>query len=461
MTRWNLAWLLGLPAVVLTALTLCYAAPARDRDPNYRLVRTVVDVLAEVDQHYVKPLDEKQMEALVENMINGGLERLDPYSTYFNADEYRAFETQSEGNFGGVGIHMGIDPQTGRLMVVSPMVGTPAYEAGVLAGDLILKIEDKTTENLRVTEAAKLIQGEPGKEIRITVLHEGDQQPAELTMKRAIIEIHTVLGWKRDAADPKKWDYMADADKRVAYVRLVQFNEHSARDLRAALEDIQKAGARGLVLDLRDNPGGLLKSAVEISDMFLASGNIVSTRNRHGKGRSWEAKEEDTLFLPAAEHPVAVLVNKNSASASEILAAALQDHGRAVVIGERSYGKGSVQEVFRMNHSAPQTALKLTTQTYWRPSGHNIHRLPDSKEADEWGVKPDKGMEVSLKDDERLRYLEWRRQQDIYRAKPRPEPAGKPAFVDRVMEKALEALRAKLPGQKAGRFVDVGPAVRG
>ncbi|VTS06298.1 S41 family peptidase [Tuwongella immobilis] len=465
MSRWNLAWLLGIPAVVLLGLTLSYSAPARDRDHNYRLVRTIVDVLSEVDKRYVRELDEKQMEKLVEDMINGGLERLDPHSVYFNSDDLRAFDTTAKGNFGGIGVQIGVDPATGRLVVISPMVGTPAYDAGILAGDLILKIDDTTTEQLRSNEAVKLIQGEPGKEIRLTVLHEGSNEPVEVSMKRAIIEIQTVLGWQRDPADPTKWDYFADPANKIAYLRIVQFSDHTYRDIQQAMEIIQQRGARGLVLDLRDNPGGLLQSAVEIADLFLSNGVIVSTKNRHGQGPVLEAKEAGTMFLPAEQHPMAVLINKNSASASEVLAAALQDHKRAVVVGERSYGKGSVQQVFRNSSRDQPTALKLTTDTYWRPSGHNIHRHPDSKESDEWGVLPEKDLTITLKDEERFRFLEWRRSRDVIRGKgPMPmapqapqtpekpteekaqtkKPDSKPEFTDRVLDAALGALRKKL-----------------
>ena len=404
MSRWNLGWLLGIPAVVVVGLALTYAAPPRDKDRDYKLVRMVVDVLSEVDQHFVRELDDEGRRKLVEDMINGGLERLDPYSSYFSPEEYKQFEAQSEGNFGGIGVQIGSDPKTGGLLVISPMVGTPAYEAGIMAGDLIIKVGDRSTENMRMSEAVRLIQGEPGTPITLTVLHEGVKQPETVTIKRAKIEVQTVMGFKRRDDDPKEWDYFADPENKIAYIRLVAFNEHSAADLRKAVQAVQAQGAKGLILDLRDNPGGLLSAAIEISDMFLTEGRIVSTRDRNGRGRVWDAKPEGTLFEPAKTHPMVVLVNKNSASASEIVSAALQDNKRAVVVGERSFGKGSVQKIIRLNHSDPPAALKLTTDTYWRPSGHNIHRSPNAKETDEWGVKPDAGFEVVLKADERLAY---------------------------------------------------------
>jgi carboxyl-terminal processing protease len=461
MSRWNLAWLLAVPMVVILGLTLSYSAPNRERDKDYQLVRTVVDVLAEVDQHYVRELDDKARQKLVEDMINGGLERLDPYSQYLNAEEYHHFETQSEGNFGGVGIQLGVDPKTGNLMVISPMVGTPALEAGILAGDLIIKVDGKSTEGMRMGDAVKVIQGEPGTPISLTVLHENSREPATYTMKRARIEIETVLGYKRLEDNPKEWEWFADKDNGIAYIRLVQFNEHTAADLRKAVERVQREGAKSLILDLRDNPGGLLTAAIEVSDMFLTGGRIVSTRDRFGRGRAWDAKETDTIFEPAKAHPIAVLVNKNSASASEIVSAALQDNHRAVVVGERSFGKGSVQKVIRLNEGGQPTALKLTTDTYWRPNGKNIHRHPDDKDTDEWGVKPDPGFEVVLKDDERLEYLKYRRSRDVIRRKDPPKSDAKEdkPYRDKALEKAVEHLKNEATGVGAVPFIDLSTGI--
>jgi carboxyl-terminal processing protease len=212
---------------------------------------------------------------------------------------------------------------------------------------------------------------------------------------------------------------------------------------------------RGLILDLRNNPGGLLRAAVEISDLFLTEGVIVSTKGRNHKDEIYHAKPEGTLLSgPNGDVPVAVLINKFSASASEIVAAALQDHKRAVIVGERSYGKGSVQNIILMENDT--SALKLTTASYWRPSGKNIHRFPDKKDfeaakidPDEWGVKPNEGMEVKMKDDERVAYMVYRSDRDVVRDKPKPpekdkDGKPKPPFVDRVLQKALEAVRSEI-----------------
>jgi carboxyl-terminal processing protease len=444
MSRFNLAWLIIVPLAMLTVVGLSFTAPTRQNDKEYKLVRTVVDVLAEVDQHFVRPLDDDQKQKLVEDMINGGLERLDPYSQYMNPDDFRHFEAQTEGNFGGVGIQMGVDPRSGLPLVISPMVGTPAHEAGVLAGDIIVRIDDKPTESMRPNEVVRAIQGEPGTKVSLTVVHEGGKSTESFVIIRAMIEVQTVLGLARKEDNVKEFEWFADKASGVGYIRLVQFTEHTADDLKKAVERLEGEGMRALILDLRDNPGGLLKSAVAVSDQFLTSGKIVSIRDRNGSGKTEEAKADGTLFEPAAQKPMVVLLNRYSASASEIVAAALQDNHRAVIIGERSYGKGSVQKIIKLGGDPP-TALKLTTDTYWRPSGANMHRYPDSKDTDEWGVKPNPGFEIAMKDDERLDYLRYRRNKDIVR-KDKPKEPDKP-FTDRALDKAVEHLKGELGNQ--------------
>jgi carboxyl-terminal processing protease len=493
MSRWNLAWLLGICAVAVLGIAITQSAPLRAKDKDYDLVRLFVDVLDEVEHKYVRELDEDAKRKLVEDMVNGGLERLDPHSQYINPKKFRQFTKDSRGKFGGVGIQVSTDRQSGVLTVISPLVGTPAYEAGVLAGDLILKIDGKSTENMAVVEAVDLIQGEPGQRVTLTVLHEGSKEPVDLEMTRAMIHVQSALGDQRKPDNPEEWEFLIDKENKIGYIRLNTFSETAADELRKAVVQLQNDGVRGLILDLRNNPGGLLKEAVEVSDLFLAEGRIVSTRGRNGQEESYDAEEKGTLLMPAKDYPMVVLINKYSASASEIVAAALQDHHRAVIIGERSYGKGSVQNVIRMENGT--SALKLTTASYWRPSGKNIHRFPDSKDTDEWGVKPDDGFEVQMKDEERLAYVLNRRDRDIIRGRPgSPAPSvkakdsgqeysdiirGKPGtaiaaipktgkdvsdkdkdkkpFVDRVLNKALDYLRGEIKKVEAAPML---PEVR-
>jgi carboxyl-terminal processing protease len=455
MSRRNLAWLLGILAVSLFGFAVSYSAPTREKDHDYELVRLVVDVLHEVRQKYVTDVDPARERKLVEDMVNGGLERLDPHSAYINSRQLKQFNKQSKGKFGGVGIHVGYDRQNrGQLVVISPMVGTPAYEAGILAGDVIVKIDGKPTESLRLDEAVDLIQGEKGEKVTLTVVHEGSKESVDVPLVRDEIRVQSVLGDLRKSDRPGEWEFLYDKASKIAYVRLTAFTETASAELRAVLEQLQRDGVRGLVLDLRNNPGGLLREAVAVSNLFLTEGRIVSTKGRNHKEETYDAKPEGTLLLPASQYPMAVLVNKYSASASEIVAAALQDHGRAVVVGERSYGKGSVQNIIPMEKDA--SALKLTTASYWRPSGKNIHRFPDSKDSDEWGVQPTPGLEVPMKDEERLEYMVWRNERDVIHGrgaapaaakkeeKKDGKDAKKPPFVDRALEKALEHLRKEV-----------------
>jgi carboxyl-terminal processing protease len=464
MSRRNLAWLIGIAAVITTGLTathiVSWAQERQERrDKNYELVRLFVDVLKEVDDKYVTKLDDDRKRKLVEDMINGGLERLDPHSTYINAKEYKQFNKQNKGKFGGIGIQLGYDRASGsQLTVVTPMVGTPAYEAGILANDLIVKIDGKSTETMRVNDAVELIQGNAGQEITLTVIHEGTKEPVDIKIVRAEIDVPAVLGDLRKPGNPREWELIMDKENKIGYIRLLSFSETSAAEMRQAVQDLQREGVRGIVLDLRNNPGGLLKAAAEISNLFLKDGErIVSTKGRNQREDVYDAHTAKSLLPDAEKCPMAILVNRYSASASEIVSACLQDHHRAVLVGERSYGKGSVQNVIMMEENT--SALKVTTASYWRPNGKNIHHFPDKKDfeaagidPDEWGVKPDPGFEVPLKDEDRLNYLLYRRDRDIVHGKPGTETPStaktgdkdKKPFEDKMLQKALEYLRGKV-----------------
>jgi carboxyl-terminal processing protease len=497
MSRWNLAWLLGINAVALLGLAITYGAPPQDENKKYARARLFVDVMDEVERNFVRKLSDDELRELVENMINGGLARLDPYSSFINNKKLREFNKHSRGKFGGIGIQIHADRQTGVLTVISPIVGTPAYEAGIQAGDQIFKIDGKSTENMTLEEAVDRITGDKGQPIVLNVLHEGDKKPTDIKIIRDIIEVESVLGDRRKPDNVKQWDYMYDKEYQIAYVRLVAFNENSAGELRAVIERLRDQGVRGLVLDLRFNPGGLLTSAVEVSNLFLPEDSrVVSIRGRNGAERVYNAKKEGTILGSAREVPMAVLVNRSSASASEIVSAALQDHGRAVIIGERSFGKGSVQNVIELENKS--SVLKLTTASYWRPSGKNIHRHEGSKETDEWGVKPNEDpspfrpervaalafapaapfpaaptwpglylatqkkipgrFEVNLSDWERYQYQVDRYEKDIVHGKSghasqKPKsPARKSSrepFRDRVLDRAIEYLRGEIKSRNA------------
>jgi len=455
MSRWNLMWVLVVSGVVFMGLAVTASAPAPDKD--YKLVRSIVDVLAEVDRSYERELTDAEKKKLVEDMINGGLEKLDPHSQYINEEDSESFNEHTKGEIGGIGVIVIRDTKTNLLKVETPMPGTPAYNEGIQADDLILKIGDTSTENLRTEDARKLIKGKPKTPVTLTILREGVRGPFEKTIVREKIDLHPVNGFARilvpDPADPTnpakstwKWDWFADKTAKIAIIRLIGFNEKSDKEVKEAIDEARAQGAKALVLDMRDNPGGLLSQSAAVSDLFLAQGVIVSTRNRREGGRKLEAKDDGSLNESATKLPMVVLINHGSASASEIVAAALQDNGRAIVIGERSYGKGTVQKIFDLPES--KASLKLTSERWFTPKEKNIHRSPDMKDTDEWGIHPDAGFDVKLTDEEVLAYYKYMRTFDFIQGKPdgsKPPKAETPKspYSDKVLDKALEYLRTK------------------
>ena len=366
----------------------------------YELFKVLADTMDQVERNYVKDISRRE---LMEAAIRGVLEKLDPYSNYISPDEIGRFKTAVENQFGGIGIQ--VDVRHGRLTVVSPLVGSPAYRAGIQAGDVIVEIDGKSSANIELDEAIRRLKGEAGSSVSITLMHPPKSDRRTVTIEREIIHLETVLGDRRD--DHDRWDYMLDHEKRIGYIRITSFGRDTFRDLHAAMKELDKQKLRGLIVDLRFNPGGLLGSAIEVADLFLNEGEIVSTAGRNSPKRSWSARKPDTFD----GFPMVVLVNRYSASASEIVSASLQDHKRALVIGERTWGKGSVQNVIELENG--KSALKLTTASYRRPNGQNIHRFPDSKESDQWGVMPDPGYEIKLADDEMNRLVALRHQRDI------------------------------------------------
>ena len=313
-------------------------------------IEMFAEVFERIRTEYVDVVDES---TLIRNAIRGMLDGLDPHSTFLEPRGYDDLISSSEGKFGGLGIE--IVMEEGFLKVVAPIDDTPAAIAGVQAGDLIVKLDDEPVKGRSLQENVDHMRGEPGTEIRITIYREGEKEPIEMTITRANIKLSSVR------TEP--------LEEGFGYLRITSFQLDTAQNLRSKIRKMVENDAQpllGAVLDLRNNPGGNLDSAVEISDMFLRSGEIVSTRGRTGDSVSrFEATPDDVLN----DLPLVVLVNQGSASASEIVAGALQDHKRALIVGSQTFGKGSVQTGMRMNNGA---GLKLTTARYYTPSGRSI-----------------------------------------------------------------------------------------
>ena len=417
--------------LMLATLCLTPVSAQEDKDKDYyELMRVFAETFEQIERNYVTDVDRKE---LMEAAIGGMLQKLDRYSNYISPEDLQAFNESMEREFGGIGIQVDTDSQ-GRLIVISPLPGTPAFKAGVKAGDLIMEIEGKSTEGFTIRDAQRLLKGRPGDAVSIGVEREGEDDLLTIPLVRDIIKMQTVLGDRY--GDDAEWEFLIDEKAKIGYIRLTNFNSRSADELRVALAKLKEQGMAALVLDLRFNPGGLLTQAIEISDMFIDEGVIVSTKGRNSPERSWSATNSGTV----TDVPMAVLVNRFSASASEILSACLQDHERATIIGERTWGKGSVQNVIPID--GEQSALKLTTAGYHRPSGKNIHRKRGAKEEDEWGVVPNEHFARKLTSDEVKAYFENRRARDILD----DEGPAKTEFTDPHIELALVHLRDKLQG---------------
>ncbi|MDD5462858.1 MAG: S41 family peptidase [Methylococcales bacterium] len=316
----------------------------------YEDLRTFTEIFGRIKRDYVEPVTDKK---LLEDAIRGMLSGLDPHSAYLIPEEYQELKEGTTGQFGGLGIE--VTMENGYIKVVSPIDDTPAQKAGIKTGDLIIKLDDKPIKGMSLTDAVKMMRGEPGSKILLTIVREGEEAPLKLSLTRDIIKVKSVKSRM--------------LEKGYGYVRISSFQSGTGDALKAALASLKKENAgmlKGLVLDLRNNPGGVLNAAVEVSDAFLKSGLIVYTEGRIENSEMRFNAAPDDLIDGA---PIVVLINGGSASASEIVAGALQDQKRAVIMGEKSFGKGSVQTILPTSNGA---AVKLTTARYYTPSGRSI-----------------------------------------------------------------------------------------
>ncbi|MBI3777705.1 MAG: S41 family peptidase [Gammaproteobacteria bacterium] len=433
-TRYILVLFLGM--FVGAAIILDMGVLAERDEPKEALaplplneLRSFTEVFSRIKSDYVEPVEDKK---LLEDAVQGMLAGLDPHSAYLDAESFKDMRVETEGQFGGLGIE--VTMENGFVKVVSPIEDTPAARAGVKPGDLIIRLDDKAVKGLTLTEAVRLMRGKPGSDITLTIVREGATKPLKITLTRAVIKIQSVKNRMLESG--------------YGYVRITQFQAGTDKGLAEAikkLENENKGALRGLVLDLRNNPGGVLNSAVGVSDAFLDKGLIVYTEGRVADSKMKLSATPGDLLNGA---PMVVLINGGSASASEIVAGALQDHKRAVIMGTKSFGKGSVQTIIPVSNGA---ALKITTARYYTPSGRSIQAS---------GIVPDIVTEEAritkseaadrLREADLARHLE----NGDEMAKPKEEPkkedkkdekkkdeTGKPAVEDYQLQEALNLLK--------------------
>jgi carboxyl-terminal processing protease len=376
----------GLIALISLFLLPGLAAAQAEANPEplpLEQLRTFADIFGRIKANYVEPVEDK---VLLENAIRGMVSGLDPHSSYLDEEDYKDLQVGTKGEFGGLGIEVGMED--GFVKVIAPIDDTPAQRAGVQSGDLIVRLDDTPVKGLSLNDAVKLMRGKPGTSIELTIIRKGEEKPLKVTVVRDIIKVASVKSRL--------------LDKHYAYLRISQFQAHTTSDLLKALKRLEREAEgtlRGMILDLRNNPGGVLNAAVSVSDAFLQSGLIVYTQGREGDSQlRFEAAPDDVLNGA----PIVVLVNEGSASASEIVAGALQDQKRAVIMGSQTFGKGSVQTIIPISDSS---AVKLTTARYYTPSGRSIQAegiIPDIEleevkvsRVDSNGVKPIKEVNLS------------------------------------------------------------------
>ncbi|MCH7490210.1 MAG: S41 family peptidase [Gemmatimonadetes bacterium] len=446
----SLIWILIFSVIALMFVHLPPMVAKQDSILN--TYGALVEVDALIKQRWVEPI---RGETLVNGAIRGMLFQLDPYSGYIGPDELHAFERQSSGQYVGVGVELGM--KDGQLTVIAPIEGSPAAQAGVLPGDVIVSVNGHEVVDRSVFDVEEMLVGEPGTVVRLRLRHPGRSEPDALTVVRNYINIPSVRGFARTHSG--RWRYRIDPTHSIAYIRVSNFRHNTMTDFNRVLARLEEEGIRGLIIDLRFNPGGLMHPAIEMVDRFVDQGIILSTVNRYRAVDEYRATRRGTI----GDIDLVVLINASSASSSEIVAGSLQSRGRAIVVGERSFGKGSVQQFIPLRDQ--QTAVKLTVAYYRLPDGRIIHRTARQTNPDSWGVIPD--MKVSLSKEQTESLRQSRRALDLAftessTAKDEPKaqddhvaPIAPPAgelIHDAQLSQALTLLRATLAGRTSARL---------
>lgn len=382
------------------------------RTTDYDFFDPIIEVQQKIIRNYQGEVDVKKLQ---EGAIAGMMETLnDPYSVYVPPSEANEFTKNLTGEYVGIGAQVQLIDRW--LTIVSPLEDSPAFKVGLQAEDRVVEIEGTTTQGLSIDKCIEMLMGDPGTKVKILVERKGEKIPFEITRER--IKTRSIKGFHREDADGNKWMFQIDPARKIAYVRLTQFTPRVSSELEAALRSLgaDKGEVKGLVLDMRYNPGGVLQEAISIADLFLKEGVIVSTRGRNHAEEFARARDRGTL----PDFPIAIIQNGGSASAAEVLAGALVENNRAIIVGTRSFGKGSVQTVHRLDRGKG-AELKLTEQGYYLPSGRSITKKDDSAT---WGVDPTDGFHVPMSDDELTAMFEVRRKLEILRKNDGSEQAA-------------------------------------
>lgn len=363
-----------------------------------------------IDHLSLEEIDDQQLyEGAMQGMVAVLRERGDEHTQFVDETRKNEYREEITQEFGGIGIHYQLlgEPPVPTILG-PPQPGTPAYASDLRVGDRIVSIEGKTTEDMKDWEVLKLMRGPVGQPVTIEVERIGVDDLLEVSLTRAVITVESIYGDIR--GDDGQWQFYLEQDPRIGYIQLLRFGDKTEEEVISTLAKLKEKKIEGLILDVRDNYGGSLDAAVGISDYFIRAGQpIVTTRDRHGKIRDRFVSTDRGGFN---DIPMAILVNNQSASASEILAACFQDYGRARVVGERTYGKGTVQRLLPLESG--RSILKLTTATYWRPSGKNIHRMKGVPEDGDWGVSPDEGFEVAMEEEQYDLWRKYRRHRILF-----------------------------------------------
>lgn len=386
--------------IILTAIfsMACYGVASKNQFAN--MFAEALDV---VEKKSLRVIPRQQ---LFDSAMKGMLAEHDKHSQYISGELFKVFDADIRQEFGGVGMYVDVDPDSKMLIVTAAMPGTPAFDAGLLPGDSIVEIEGRPTTEMSRSKAIEYMRGPSGTKVTLTI--DGRKGMREVDLVREIIPVSSVHG---DIRNPDgSWNYSLKENPRIGYIRLIQFGEKSVVEFAEALKEID-GKVDGLIVDLRNNTGGLLTAAVDISDMFLERDKkIVETRGRGNKVTSDYYSTNNTGYN--VNQPLVILINRESASASEIVAACLRDHGRAVLIGESSWGKGTVQNVIPIKRG--KSALKLTTSSYWPPSGNNFDRDPHlNKTPGKYGVHPNEGWVVEMEEEEIILNRRKRHERDL------------------------------------------------